>query len=834
MSGNRGGRSWRPRPVGALERLEPRTMLSGGSLAEPDFTQSAQSAAAAPVAVDDYYWTPAGTPLHVPAPGLLANDYDPDGHRLEAVNLLGDLDLEHGTLDMDAWRNDGSFDYYPYAGHHGRDTFTYYCADPDGWMIETLVTIDVGIFNRAPFVVDPLDDVTVDQGAAGMVLDLAPVFDDLDVPRGDQLTYTVAVSPPIRSIVDEVSRSSYEDIHQDVLFTHLGETRVYGSLQHDLARDNIRNHFESLGLIASFDTIDEVTDAFNNTTVFDPPLVNVIGVKPGATYPEDVYLVGAHYDSVHCPGADDNASGTAAVMEMARVLSAHTFESTLVFVAFDGEEEGLFGSMHYAEFHNGDHNLPGFTSQLLGVVNLDMIAYNQPGDDHDVVSLYDLDDVGNVKPGLASAFDDYGAGLTGRNEGVMGMSDHEYFDMYGFDAVLVIESGVFNNPYYHESTDAVETPDYLDYEYATKVTRAVTGYLAQAAKPLDNVDVLTADVAGGQLTLQYDPGKSGGAVVTVRATDTGGLFAEDSFTVTVNPRQFSQVAGRHLFYNNSKLDGNDPAANAADDAAIDPAKKALLPGAGEAAFKNYTSFSRGINGIMIDVAGLPVSTLEAADFAFTYGIDDTPGDWLPATAPTTIAVRAGAGTGGSDRVTLVWADHAIPNGNWLQVTVLANAHTGLAANDVFYFGGAIGETGNSTTDAKVNSQDVIRIRNNYTGFGTVGIESVYDFNRDRKVNSQDVIICRNHYSGFGGLSLISPPAAAPSPASAPAITSGTSRAQAYDAVLRQGADLWEPAALYDLAWDWQVQQPRASERRVAEGPGRPLALGGIDILPIGG
>ncbi len=79
-----------------------------------------------------------------------------------------------------------------------------------------------------------MDDVTVNQGAASTVIDLAPVFDDLDIPRGDQFTYTVAVSPPIRPIVEEVIESSYMDIHQDLLYTHLGDNRGYDSVQHDL------------------------------------------------------------------------------------------------------------------------------------------------------------------------------------------------------------------------------------------------------------------------------------------------------------------------------------------------------------------------------------------------------------------------------------------------------------------------------------------------------------------------------------------------------------------------------------------------------------------------
>ncbi len=91
-----------------------------------------------------------------------------------------------------------------------------------------------------------MDDVTVNQGAASTVIDLAPVFDDLDIPRGDQFTYTVAVSPPIRPIVEEVIESSYMDIHQDLLYTHLGDNRGYDSVQHDLARDNIYNYFETV------------------------------------------------------------------------------------------------------------------------------------------------------------------------------------------------------------------------------------------------------------------------------------------------------------------------------------------------------------------------------------------------------------------------------------------------------------------------------------------------------------------------------------------------------------------------------------------------------------
>ncbi|NIM48763.1 MAG: hypothetical protein GTO22_05815, partial [Gemmatimonadales bacterium] len=81
----------------------------------------------------------------------------------------------------------------------------------------------------------------------------------------------------------------------------------------------------------------------------------------------------------------------------------------------------------------------------------------------------------------------------------------------------------------------------------------------------------------------------------------------------------AEVVGRYVFYNDSAFDGDDPAAGAEDDNAIATDKTALLPG-GTATFANYTSYSRGINGIMVDIAGLPAGdTLDADDFAFRVG-----------------------------------------------------------------------------------------------------------------------------------------------------------------------------------------------------------------------
>ena len=111
---------------------------------------------------------------------------------------------------------------------------------------------------------------------------------------------------------------------------------------------------------------------------------------------------------------------------------------------------------------------------------------------------------------------------------------------------------------------------------------------------------------------------------------------------------YGAVNNRAIFYNNSSFDGNSTAINSADDAAIATDKSALLPGS-TATFANYTSYSKGINGIMVDMAGL-TGTITASDFTFKVGNASDTSTWTTAPTPTSITVRAGAGVNGSDRV----------------------------------------------------------------------------------------------------------------------------------------------------------------------------------------
>ena len=229
---------------------------------------------------------------------------------------------------------------------------------------------------------------------------------------------------------------------------------------------------------------------------------------------------------------------------------------------------------------------------------------------------------------------------------------------------------------------------------------------------------------------------------------TGGRLSAEGALLAMLP---AAVVGRHVFYNGSAFDGRSTAAGPEDDAAIATDKSPLLPGQA-ATFANYTSYSKGINGLMVDLRN-PQQAPTAGDFEFA--VRTAAGAWVPAPAPGAVVVRPRAGADGSDRVTFTFADGAIRD-TWLRVTVLAGARTGLARPDVFYFGNAVGETGNSALDAAVNALDAAATRAAQHG-GKVLVDNPYDFNRDRAVNSLDLTIVRGRQAG-SPLPLITPPA----------------------------------------------------------------------------
>ena len=191
----------------------------------------------------------------------------------------------------------------------------------------------------------------------------------------------------------------------------------------------------------------------------------------------------------------------------------------------------------------------------------------------------------------------------------------------------------------------------------------------------------------------------------IQASDTAGTsdYSNEASATTLMP----QILGRWVFYNQSSFDGRNGTSNVVDGPARATDKQALLPGQ-TATFQNYTSYSKGINGIMVDVANFEGSITED-DWIIRVGNSSDPSTWQLAPEPDFVTEYVGSGVNGSIRLEVGWDNNQIQN-EWVQFTLKANENTGLAADDVFYFGNSIGDTGNSPTDAIVDGADVLAFK----------------------------------------------------------------------------------------------------------------------------
>lgn len=211
---------------------------------------------------------------------------------------------------------------------------------------------------------------------------------------------------------------------------------------------------------------------------------NVVAEKPGLIEPEVIIIICGHLDSitmsnpyVSAPGADDNASGSATVLEAARILSEYNFRYTLRFLFFGAEEVGLIGSDIYATeaAANGD--------SIIAVMNLDMILYAPESMETLFVPYNTIStDLANNMEAISALYVPeldlnvlYSPGTT--------YSDHASFWQQGYPALLGIEDGVNSNPYYHQETDLLA--NYLGYfPFPTLCVKASLATVAVYADPL--------------------------------------------------------------------------------------------------------------------------------------------------------------------------------------------------------------------------------------------------------------------------------------------------------------------------------------------------------------
>lgn len=214
--------------------------------------------------------------------------------------------------------------------------------------------------------------------------------------------------------------------------------------------------------------------------------VNVVADLRGRQNPERIWIVGAHLDDrsetpyARAPGGDDNASGMAALLTLADILSKQQFADTIRFVAFTGEEQGMWGSKSYAA------RLRGAGAQVLGFINLDMLGWD--GNDDRVAEAHGGAQAASRT--LAQAYADasvrYATGLTVevKNETASRFSDHSPFWDNGFAAIMANENFFADQrpadrtPHYHKASDKLQT---LRIDYTARIARTALATIAELA-----------------------------------------------------------------------------------------------------------------------------------------------------------------------------------------------------------------------------------------------------------------------------------------------------------------------------------------------------------------
>ncbi|MCZ6676579.1 MAG: M28 family peptidase [Candidatus Poribacteria bacterium] len=301
----------------------------------------------------------------------------------------------------------------------------------------------------------------------------------------------------------------------------------------DNAAEYIAEQFRSYGLEVEFDPFDHRRRAGLGDLLGEYVMRNVVATLPGKGPNSDrIYLMVAHYDSIAskipgweqnwrtlpAPGASDNASGVVEILETARLLSQQTFDFTIRFIAFSGEELFLFGSKHYRDLvkERGD--------EIAGVLNFDLLG-------HDADGILDIHVLGDEQSqwlvnafGTAAERYNISAELRLKNDPSFIFSDHSPFWEIGIPAVMVSEESSFevqeeSTEYVHSEEDTLAKITLPLGAPAVKLAVATLAELARPITPTSVEEQTNPDIfwEPGELSVSNrTPTK--GDVVTIRAT----------------------------------------------------------------------------------------------------------------------------------------------------------------------------------------------------------------------------------------------------------------------------------------------------------------------------
>ena len=355
----------------------------------------------------------------------------------------------------------------------------------------------------------------------------------------------------IREMMNQVNMDSLEATVQ-----HLQDyqSRIWNSDNAFAASDWIAGRMEALGLEV------EQQPFYANTWLGSGQAApNVIGIQYGTLYP-DVYVVcGSHFDSFsyeayygsgNCPGADDNATGVASVLESARIMTQYEFEYSIIYCAYGCEEMGLYGSEAYAS------RCQQQGMDIIGYFNNDMNGYLNPGDPIHIDCIYpnSVAPIGNYYMNIGNVyFPELPIRHVNFNEGD---SDHTSFNNHGYMGIYPFEDYQHYSPYIHTTTDLIGN-SVNSFEMSQQYCRMNIGCLAEIANPVNGPQVYCNPVTGFELFDWFDSKELSRLVLIWLDPEEGStgniehfdIYRDDELLATVNYGDYSFLGANGGEYN---------------------------------------------------------------------------------------------------------------------------------------------------------------------------------------------------------------------------------------------------------------------------------------------
>ncbi len=221
---------------------------------------------------------------------------------------------------------------------------------------------------------------------------------------------------------------------------------------------------------------------------------NIEATLKGKNDDSNVFILCAHYDSVDIsPGADDDGSGVSIVLLLANILSGYVFNSTIKFVLFSGEEQGLLGSKDYVE------KIIMQKINIIGVLNLDGVGYSSNSVDGNKIRHHANTQsswMQEISKNIENKYDEY-IDLEILSLPHVAISDHQSFVEKGYDASYFLENTL--NPFYHTSEDKSEN---MNFTYLSEVCKLSLGCLVTMVEldPTSSEEDIDIKIKGGFFT----------------------------------------------------------------------------------------------------------------------------------------------------------------------------------------------------------------------------------------------------------------------------------------------------------------------------------------------